>query len=60
MIEGNLADLIDGQIDSQGVSIIRCDDSYTLTFTTATLEMLLERSREVGRVMLLVKHGAES
>lgn len=57
----DIGDLIDAQIDQQGVSVIRGNDnSFAFTFTTATLERLLASARGVGKVVVLVRAGAES
>lgn len=56
----DLPDYIDAQLSIHGVSCITVQDGHVLTFTTATLERLLERSREAGRVVVFVQRGVGS
>jgi hypothetical protein len=56
--DGTVADVIDAQIQQQGVSVIRVSDGHVFTFTLETLEALTERAREAGKVVLFVQTGA--
>lgn len=55
-------ELIDDQVERQGVSCIRVSDGHVMTFTREMLEKLLARALEsgTGRVIVFVKHGAQS
>lgn len=54
-----LSEVIDGQIQQQGLACIKVDDGHVLVLTTDTLEQLLVHavSSGSGRVCVLVKAG---
>ncbi len=57
-----MQEIVDAQIEQQGVAAIAVSDGHVLVFETATLERLLARAIESaeGRVIVFVKHGVQS
>ncbi len=53
-------ELIEAQIQSQGVSAIKVSDGHVFTFTLETLQRMVEQAQATGRVVVFVKHGAVS
>ncbi len=51
----DLSELVEAQIESQGVSCLSATDGHVLTFTLELLERLVARARESGRVIVFVK-----
>ena len=60
--EGNLSDIVDAQIKQQGTGCIAVKDGHVFTFTTHTLELLLEQSLKTPdrKVIVFVKTGVIS
>ena len=58
MSDSDVTDIIDAQIEAQGVSCLKVDDGHVLTFTKEMLEQLLSRAEKSGRVVLFIQHGA--
>lgn len=56
----DLAELINDQLEQQGVSVIRVSDGHVLTFTAETLARLQEAAKKTGRVVVFVKHGVSA
>lgn len=46
------------QIEQQGTACYKVDDGEVFMFTTATLEKLLARSQETGKVIVFIKTRA--
>lgn len=60
MKEGTVADVVDAQISSQGVSCITVSDGCVFTFTARVLEQLLAQAQDSGRVVVFVKRAVAS
>lgn len=56
----NFEMITEAQLAQQRVGAVKVKDGELFTFTTEVLAALLERSRKAGRVVVLVKRGAES
>lgn len=55
--DGTVSDLVEAQIQHQGVSVISTRDGTTFVFTLQILEQMIERARAMGKVLVFVKHG---
>lgn len=55
-----IGELIQDQIEEQGVSCLACTDGHVFTFPLAALQKFLKRAEENGLVTVFVKHGAQS
>lgn len=54
--DNDLAEVIEDQLQRQGVASFRVDDGHVFVFTTETLEQLL-KDAEDGRILVFVKRG---
>lgn len=52
-------DLIEMQLETQGVATLPATNGRIFVFTTAVLEQLLTKSLSNGRVVLFVKHPVQ-
>jgi hypothetical protein len=55
--DGDVGDVIEAQLKSQGVSCIAVEDGHVFTFTSETLAALVEKAAKTGKVALFVKRG---
>lgn len=56
--EGTIGDLVEAQIEEQGVSCIRIDGGHVFTFTREILRQMLQRAELIGKVVVVVHTGA--
>ncbi len=58
--DADISDLMEAQLQHQGVGCVRVSDGHVFTFTSATLEAMVEKARESGKVIVFVRTGLTS
>lgn len=60
MSDNDIAELVNLQLESYGVSCVSVSDGHVFTFTLETLEALVEQAKDSGAAILFVKRGMAS
>ena len=56
----DVVELLETQVESQGVACLTVSDGHVMMFPLETLERLVERAREKGKAIIFIKTGVPS